>query len=70
MGYVRFAILELRNQVTIPSYTNDVILRVTNLKFEKKKFRFELLARRLNFYFFTFELVTRSRKIKSYVSSY
>ena len=68
MGYVRFAILELRNQVTIPSYTNDVILRVTNLKFEKKKFRFELLARRLNFYFFTFELVTRSRK--KFTSSY
>ena len=37
---------------------------------KKKKVHFELLTRRLDFYFFTFEVLTRSWKIKSYISSY
>ena len=72
--------IDLRNRVT----QNDVTLRVTNSKSKNKKFHFELLTRRLNFYFFYFrvtnsklknkklhfELLTRSRKIKNYTSSY
>ena len=53
---MRFGILELRKRVT----KNDVTLRVTNPKLKNKNFHFELLTRRLNFYFFTFELLTRS----------
>ena len=48
--------IELRNRVT----QNDVILRVTNSKSKNKKSHFELLTRRFNFYFSTFELLTRS----------
>ena len=48
--------IELRNRVT----QNDVTLRVTNSKSKNKNLHFELLTRRLNFYFFTFELLTRS----------
>ena len=76
----RFGILELRNRVT----QNDVTLRVTNSKSKNKKLHFELVTRRLNFYFSTLELLTqrwktkklcselltRGRKIKSFTSSY
>ena len=48
--------IELRNRVT----QNDITLRVTNSKSKNKKLHFELLTRRLNFYFFTFKLLTRS----------
>ena len=58
--------IELRNPVT----QNGVTLRVTNSKSKNKKLHFELLTRRFNFYFFTFELLTRSWKIKNYASSY
>ena len=58
--------IELRNRVT----QIDVILRVTNSKSKNKKLHFELLTRRFNFYFSTFELLTRSWKIKSFISSY
>ena len=77
---VRFGILELRNRVT----QNDLSLWVANSKSKNKKFHFELLTQRFNFYFstfelltwrldfyfFTFELLTRGWKIKSYTSSY
>ena len=39
---------------------NDVTLRVTNSKLKNKKLLFELLTQRFNFYFSTFELITRS----------
>ena len=58
--------IALRNQVM----QNDVTLRVTNSKLKNKKFHFELLTPRLKFYFFTFELLTWSWKLKSYTSSY
>ena len=48
--------IELRNPVT----QNGVTLRVTNSKSKNKKLHFELLTRRFNFYFSTFELLTRS----------
>ena len=44
--------------------------QVTNSKSKNKKFNFESLTRRLNFFFFTFDLQTQSWKIKSYTSSY
>ena len=37
---------------------------------KNKKFHFELLNRKLNFNFFTFNFLTWSQKIKSYTSSY
>ena len=48
--------IELRNRVM----QNDVTLRVTNSKSKNKKFHFELLTRRFNFYFSAFELLTQS----------
>ena len=64
MGYVRFAILELRNQVTIPSYTNDVILRVTNLKFEKKKVSLWVISSKIKLLLFYFRVSnSKSKKI-------
>ena len=53
--------IELRNRVT----QNDVTLRATNSKSKNKKLHFELLTRRFNFYFSTFELLSRSWKIKT-----
>ena len=58
--------IELQNRVM----QNDVTLRVTNSKSKNKKLHFELLTRRFNFYFSTFELLTRSWKIKNNTSSY
>ena len=58
--------IKLRNRVT----QNDVTLRVTNSKSKNKKFHLELLTQRFKFYFSTFELVTRSWKIKNYTSTY
>ena len=54
--------IELQNRVT----QNDVALRVTNSKSKNKKSYFELLTQRFNFYFSTFELLTRSWKTKNY----
>ena len=47
-----------------------VTLQVTNSKSRNKKIHFELLTQRLNFFCFTFELLTRSQKTKSYTSIY
>ena len=47
-----------------------VLLWNTNPKLKNKKLRFALLTRWLNFYFYTFVLLTRSWKIKSFTSSY
>ena len=58
--------IELRNRVT----QNDVTLQVTNSKSKNKNLHFELLTREFNFYFSTFELLTRTWKIKNYASSY
>ena len=44
--------------------------RVTNSKLKKKKLHFELLTRWLNFYLYTFELLTRGEKIKHFTLSY
>ena len=56
------------------SLTQNVLhrffFRVTNSTSWKIKLNFELLTRRFNFYFSTFELLTRSWKTKSYTSSY
>ena len=43
---------------------------VTNSTSWKIKLNFELLTRRFNFYFSTYELLTRSQKIKSFTSIY
>ena len=47
--------IELQNRVT----QNDVTIRVTNLKSKNKTLHFELLTRRFNFYFSTYELLTQ-----------
>ena len=44
--------------------------RVTNSTLYNVKLNFELLTRSINFYFFTFELITRSAKIKNYTLCY
>ena len=44
--------------------------RVTNSTSWNIKLNIELLTRRSNFYFYTFELLTRSWKTKSFTSSY
>ena len=67
---MRFGILELQIELQNPVTQIDVTLRVTNSKSKNKNLHFELLTRRFNFYFFTFELLTRSRKIKSFAASY
>ena len=56
---VRFGILELRNRII----QNDVTLRVTNSKSRVTNSK----SRNRKLYF---ELLTPSRKIKSYTSSY
>ena len=62
---LRFGILELRNRVT----KNDVTLRVTNSRIFTE---IQLRATNLKWKNETlhFKLLTRSRKIKSYTSSY
>ena len=57
--------IELRNRVT----KNDVTLRVTNSKSKNKNLHFEILTRRFNFYFSTFESLTRRWKIKRFTST-
>ena len=47
-------------------YLYKIFFRVTNSTSQKMKFHFDLVTRKLNFYFSTFELLTRSRKIKFY----
>ena len=65
--------IELRNQVkqndvTLPVINSKIFAEaffwVTNLTSQNFQFHFELLTRRFNFYFFTFELLTQSCKIK------
>ena len=57
--------IELRQNNLTRRVTNLKILlkfflRVTNLTSENIKFHFELLTRKLNFYFSTFKVLTRS----------
>ena len=63
---IRFGILELRNRVT----QNDVTLRVTNSKSKNKEVSLPVTNSKSKNKKFHFELLTRSRKIKSYTSSY
>ena len=61
-------------EILLSSYSKVYLLffyfRVTNSNLRNNKFHFQLLTRRLNFYFFNLELLTRSWKIKIYTSSY
>ena len=61
-------------EILLSSYSKVYLLffyfRVTNSNLRNNKFHFQLLTQRLNFYFFTFELLTRSWKIKINTSSY
>ena len=67
---MRFGILELQNRVTKSSYAK---WRQTSSYLLENFYRnssFELLTRRLNFYFSNFELLTRCWKILNFTSSY